>query len=568
MAAAAAVLLLGALLSLVPASAASAQSAPPEFTIHDVDSDVEISSLEFNSSSQYGGAAFKIKVDGPPRDCNQRRIPGSCHEALFIKAQTVTSRTWINTHGINQSLTLEKCPAGFRRTSLGGRYTCPGGTVNMTKPTCEWYVGVREAERAKRLRNDPNADVRAFDCESVVTVDQSPFRLQVDGKRGWWFVKRITPGNWNQPIRVDLSQVSDIGGTGSYDLKLGITQFHDRWFERTLPISHSPTSSNERPKAFTLVGPDDHHGPDDGAIVIGHSDKDEIEAQELRQGSQQQEGYVVDAELVAKVQVLAGQTQHGTAHVNRWNRVLVAFGAHDGTGVSGGAMTAAQAQVMADRHSSPVWDEVVAELTALEAAQQIPPPPPPTPEVSVIAGSGVGEGGDATFTVTATPVPNSNLDVSVTITQSGDFGAATGQRTVTINAGAASATLTVATTDDDADEADGSVTATVDAGSDYTVSVTQGAATVVVADDDAVPVGHTVDPAVVAKVQVLAGQTQHGTAHVNRWNRVLVAFGAHDGTGVSGGAMTAAQAQVMADRHSSPVWDEVVAELTALEAAR
>ena len=389
-------------------------------------------------------------------------------------------------------------------------------------------------------------------------------------------------------------------------------------------------------------------------------------------------GYTVNQGTIARVKELASQTQHGAAHVNRWNRVLLAFGEHDGTGVTGGPMTAAEAQDMADNHSSPVWDLVVVELTALEAAAA-QTPPPPTPEVSITAGSGVTEGGDAAFTVTASPAPTANLDVSVTVSQSGDYGAATGQRTVTVptsgsvtltvgttddstdetdgsvtatvNAGggytvsssqgaatvavsdddaaptpvvsvtagsgitegesvtftvtaspapaadlavsvtvattgdfgygtlpvsvtiptSGSATVTIATTDDEVDEADGSVTATVNAGSGYTVSSTQGAATADVADNDDPVVeeqtGYTVDPDVVARVRELASQTQHGAAHVNRWNRVLLAFGEHDGAGVTGGPMTAAQAQDMADRHSSPVWDEVVAELTALEAA-
>ena len=275
-------------------------------------------------------------------------------------------------------------------------------------------------------------------------------------------------------------------------------------------------------------------------------------------------GYTVNPGTIAQVKELASQTHHGTAHVNRWNRVLVAFGAHDGTGVTGGPMTAAEAQDMANRHSSPVWDLVAAELAALEAAAQ--QTPPPTPEVSITAGGGVTEGGDATFTLTASPAPAADLAVTVTVATTGDYGAATGQRTVTIPA-SGSVTVTVATTDDDTDEPDGSVTATVNTGSGYTVSASQGAATVAVADDDAPSTGYTVDPDVVAKVQNLAAQTQHGTAHVNRWNRVLVAFGAHDGTGVTGEAMTATEAQDMADRHSSPVWDLVVAELTALEAA-
>ena len=281
-------------------------------------------------------------------------------------------------------------------------------------------------------------------------------------------------------------------------------------------------------------------------------------------------GYTVNQGTIARVKELASQTQHGAAHVNRWNRVLLAFGEHDGTGVTGGPMTAAEAQDMADNHSSPVWDLVVVELTALEAAAAQTPPPPPTPEVSVTAGSGVTEGGDAVFTVTASPAPASNLDVSVTVSQSGDYGAATGQRTVTIPT-SGSVTITVGTTDDTTDETDGSVTATVNAGSGYTVSSTQGAATVAVSDNDDPVVeeqtGYTVDPDVIAKVRELASQTQHGTAHVNRWNRVLLAFGEHDGTGVTGGPMTAAEAQEMADKHSSPVWDEVVTELTALEAA-
>ncbi len=280
-------------------------------------------------------------------------------------------------------------------------------------------------------------------------------------------------------------------------------------------------------------------------------------------------GYTVNQGTIARVKELASQTQHGAAHVNRWNRVLLAFGEHDGTGVTGGPMTAAEAQDMADNHSSPVWDLVVVELTALEAAAA-QTPPPPTPEVSITAGSGVTEGGDATFTVTASPAPTANLDVSVTVSQSGDYGATTGQRTVTIPT-SGSVTLTVGTTDDTTDETDGSVTATVNAGSGYTVSSSQGAATVGVADNDDPVVeeqtGYTVDPDVIAKVRELASQTQHGTAHVNRWNRVLVAFGEHDGTGVTGGPMTASEAQEMADNHSSPVWDEVVTELTALEAA-
>ncbi|MDE0497509.1 MAG: hypothetical protein OXH86_09160 [Acidimicrobiaceae bacterium] len=277
--------------------------------------------------------------------------------------------------------------------------------------------------------------------------------------------------------------------------------------------------------------------------------------------------YAVDASVVARVQALAGQSHHGSAHVNRWNRVLVAFGAHDGTGVSGGAMTAAQAQQMADRYSSPVWDEVVAELTALEASsQQTPPPPPPIPEVSITASAGGTEGDPVTFAVSASPAPAADLAVSVTVATSGDFGYPTAPTSVTIGA-SGTAVVTIATADDGTDEPDGSVTLTLNAGSDYTVGSPSAETATVSDDDDPPPVVYTVDPAVVARVRALAAQTQHGTAHVNRWQRALAGLGALDPVAVTGGAMTAAQAQQMADTYSSPVWDEVVAELTALEAA-
>ncbi|MDE0604048.1 MAG: hypothetical protein OXI18_06540 [bacterium] len=73
--------------------------------------------------------------------------------------------------------------------------------------------------------------------------------------------------------------------------------------------------------------------------------------------------------------------------------------------------------------------------------------------------------------------------MNVAVAQIGDFGAATGTRTVTIPT-TGSYTLTVATVNDNADEADGSVTATVTTGIGYEVSQTQGTAAVSVADDD------------------------------------------------------------------------------------
>ena len=192
-------------------------------------------------------------------------------------------------------------------------------------------------------------------------------------------------------------------------------------------------------------------------------------------------------------------------------------------------------------------------------------PPVVTPEVSISGGGGVTEGGDARFTVTAAPAPGEPLAVSVTVSTDGAFGITHGSRTVTLPT-AGSAVLTLATTDDTTDEPDGSVTATLAAGADYTVSATAGAATVAVADDDAPPATPTgVDPALIAQVRALAGQTHHGTAHVTRWRRVLVAFGVETYAGLS--PTTAAEAEANAKRYSSPLWPRIAGVLAALEAA-
>ncbi len=123
----------------------------------------------------------------------------------------------------------------------------------------------------------------------------------------------------------------------------------------------------------------------------------------------------------------------------------------------------------------------------------------PDPEVSITAGSGIIEGGTATFTITANPAPSSPITVNVGVSENGDFGAS-GAATVTVSG--ASTTYTVTTTNDNADEADGSVTATLQTGSGYTVSSSQGAASVAVSDDD------------VPEVSITAGSgiTEGGTA--------------------------------------------------------
>ncbi len=176
-----------------------------------------------------------------------------------------------------------------------------------------------------------------------------------------------------------------------------------------------------------------------------------------------------------------------TAGVERWTRVKNALtGQQD-------AIALSEVEEIYERRSqngwsTGQWDPVIEALECLETASAQPAQtqpaqtPPPTPEISIAAGSGVTEGGAAKFTITANPAPAADLDVTIEVSQSGDYAQA-GSRTVTIST-TGSATFTVATTNDSADEPDGSVTATIDTGTGYTVSSTDGAATVAVADDD------------------------------------------------------------------------------------
>ena len=114
----------------------------------------------------------------------------------------------------------------------------------------------------------------------------------------------------------------------------------------------------------------------------------------------------------------------------------------------------------------------------------------PDPAITIAAvSSSVTEGAAATFTLTATPAPAANLTVMVTVTETGTFINGAAPTTVTIPS-SGSATLTVLTTDDATDEANGTITATVTAGSGYTVG-SPPTASVTVEDNDGTP-----DPAI------------------------------------------------------------------------
>ncbi len=114
-------------------------------------------------------------------------------------------------------------------------------------------------------------------------------------------------------------------------------------------------------------------------------------------------------------------------------------------------------------------------------------PTPQRPRISIAPKtSSITEGASATFTLTATPAPEAPVQVGVTVAVDGDYGISAGKRTVTIPT-TGSYELTLATTGDGTDEADGSVTATLNAGDSYTIGKKTSSGQVAIADDDLPP---------------------------------------------------------------------------------
>ncbi len=109
------------------------------------------------------------------------------------------------------------------------------------------------------------------------------------------------------------------------------------------------------------------------------------------------------------------------------------------------------------------------------------------PSVTVVSDGDVTEGSAAVFTLTRTGDTAEVLDVAYDVTASGDFGVTTGAGTATFPATGATVQVSVATTGDATDEADGSVTLTLQANPIAYTLGTDAAATAVVADDDDTP---------------------------------------------------------------------------------
>ena len=124
----------------------------------------------------------------------------------------------------------------------------------------------------------------------------------------------------------------------------------------------------------------------------------------------------VSPSLLADVKGYAGENRPNSPdHVERWSRVLAAFG--ESNSYSNNPMTLAEAQAQADRGLQR-WVPVVEALECLARAT-----PSDAPVISIAGAdsnnNGIAdsiiEGGTALFTLTATPAPTSDLIVSVDV---------------------------------------------------------------------------------------------------------------------------------------------------------
>ena len=241
------------------------------------------------------------------------------------------------------------------------------------------------------------------------------------------------------------------------------------------------------------------------------------------------EAYTVDPALIANVKSYAAETHHGTDHIERWNRVLHAFGVIQHTST----MTAQEAQTYADKGWNR-WIPVVTALTELEKAATNQQQDTTAPVITL---QGVSQ-------VTLT-VGDTYTDAGAICTDDTDGAISTSDDSANVDTQTPNSyTITYSCTDSSGNIATPVYrTVTVEALPDTTQTPS-----------------YTVDPALIADVKSYAAETHHGTDHVERWNRVLDAFGVIQHTST----MTAQEAQTYADKGWNR-WIPVVTALTALE---
>ena len=140
----------------------------------------------------------------------------------------------------------------------------------------------------------------------------------------------------------------------------------------------------------------------------------------------------------------------------------------------------------------------------------------------------VTEGAPAAFTLTRAGNTDTALTVVVSVTEEGEYISGAAPTSASFEANDVTTSLIVATVDDGADEANGSVTAALQAGAGYVVG-TDDAATVTITDDDAA--GVTIDPTTLTVTEGdVAGESYTVRLDSQPSGDVVVAISGHAGT--------------------------------------
>lgn len=302
-------------------------------------------------------------------------------------------------------------------------------------------------------------------------------------------------------ISVTITATGDFGvQTGTRTITIGQSGYGELLLNTTDDEVTEPDGSvtltiNPSPGAYTLGLPtvvttsiDDNDGPGDGLNDGTPTPATDVLEPPL-------EKY---ATLISDIKNVYIQDHDDINAHPKWKAVLKAFGEPDYADYHLPAMASQRAQQLYDDNGWPRWKPIGDALAYTEA--YVPPAPTPTPtptpapvtpEITISGGSGITEGGTATFTITADPAPASPITVNVGVTQDGSWGA-TGSATVTVSS--ATATYTITTSDDSVDEADGSVTATIQAGDGYTVGIPASASVAVADSDTPAPATEVLEP--------------------------------------------------------------------------
>ena len=432
------------------------QMTPNErHTLTIVDNDIGVSFAEASQSAGEGAGNKNVRV-------NLSRAPASAITVNYTVSGTATA---------GSDFTI----------ASSGTLSVPGGMTTATIPVSILPDGVEDGSETVILTLAEGSGYRVSSPDThTLHIDPMP---EVTFDR---WVKVVNEGVGTVDVKVNLSPAPASDLTLNYEVDEAFSTATPN-ADYQVPSGTLPVTAGSTSATIPVTITDDSH--EDSREWINLRIRD---GEGYRLGPRWRLGHTVfilnhdDLEGLIQTRIDEAATNGDTASGNLWRRALAAVrGEAPPNGLA--PLTEAEAQAQADAETArgnaglaSVWRDIASIAGAAT------PESPSVPEVAIAAGADVAEGGDAVFTLTASPAPESPLTVDVTVAEAGGYAAA-GTRRVTIPTGG-SAVLTVATVDDAADEPDGTVTAALAAGAEYTVSATAGSAGVAVTDGDATAV--------------------------------------------------------------------------------